>query len=354
MLGMKMKHLVIFIGLSMTALLLNACGTSGPAVSTVRVEEDQYAGIGEEELAQIKEIQASKQQTGEDHSLKSMISETPNYSVEEYLRLNPNADNPIAQDYRVGGYDVLGITVYEEEDLSRESVRISADGYISFPLIGRLYVNNMTSSEIEKLIAEKLAEGGFLLDAHVSVTVVDYRSKQYMVLGSVKGPGSYPLQSRERILDAISRAGGIDFEQGGKTGMIIRTLNPDTMNEKKIVIRIELTSLLKGGDQLSNILLADQDLLYIPKADYFYIIGQVQKPGSYPYLEKEITIVEAISQAGGFTPIASRNKTRIIRVENGVEKIITVKVDAITKSGKKAQDVLLQPGDVIVVPESFF
>ena len=58
--------------------------------------------------------------------------------------------------------------------------------------------------------------------------------------------------------------------------------------------------------------------------------------------------------AEGFTPVASRNKTRIIRVENGVEKIIQIKVDAITDAGKKIQDVLIQPNDIIVVPESFF
>ena len=83
-------------------------------------------------------------------------------------------------------------------------------------------------------------------------------------------------------------------------------------------------------------------------------IGQVKNPGSYLYQEEVITLVEAISMAGGFTPIAARNKTRIVRVEGGVEKIIQVRVDAITESGKKAQDVKILPGDVIVVPESFF
>ena len=351
---MKIKHLCNVVVMMTLMLMFFACGTGGQAVSTTQVVDDQYAGLGEEERAKLDEIKAAKQQTTEDHGLNSVIRETPNYSVQEYLALNPNANNPVAQDYRVGGYDVLEITVYEEEDLSRKAVRVSADGYISFPLIGRLHVDRLSTSEVERLIADKLAEGGFILDAHVSASVIDYKSKQFMVLGSVKEPGTYPLQAKEKVLDAVSRAGGIDFEQGGKTGIIIRTINPNTLNEKKIVIRIELTELLKGGDQLSNILLSDQDLLYIPKADYFYIIGQVQKPGSYPYLEKEITVVEAISQAGGFTPIASRNKTRIIRVENGMEKIINVKVDAITKSGKKGQDVLILPGDVIVVPESFF
>ena len=62
----------------------------------------------------------------------------------------------------------------------------------------------------------------------------------------------------------------------------------------------------------------------------------------------------AIGNAGGFTNIASRKKTRIIRVENGVEKIITVNVDAITSAGRKIQDVRIKPADIIIVPESFF
>jgi len=175
-----------------------------------------------------------------------------------------------------------------------------------------------------------------------------------MVLGAVRSPGTYPVQAKERILDAISKAGGIDFTQGGKQGMVIRTEHLGTDKEEKIVIRIDLSNLLKGGDQVSNLLLADKDLIYVPRAENFYLIGEVKQPGAYPYLEKEITLVEAISKAGGFTQLAARNRTRIVRVENGVEKIIEINVDAITDGGKKAQDVRILPGDVIVVPESFF
>ncbi len=98
----------------------------------------------------------------------------------------------------------------------------------------------------------------------------------------------------------------------------------------------------------------DKDVLFIPAAQNFYIIGQVKEPGSFALTDREITLVEAISRSGGFTPIAARNRVRIIRVEKGVEKIITVNVDAITDAGKKIQDVIIQPNDVIVVPESFF
>lgn len=348
----RLRFLTGFIFIAL--LFIGACGTGGNVVHVTTVSEGKLEGLRESDLARLAEIKEAKKRGENDLGLKKVIQRTPNYSIDEYLALYPDANNPTAQDYRVGGYDVLDITVYEEPDLSREKVRISADGYISFPLIGRLKVDGLSTSGIESLISFKLADGRFVLDAHVSVTVSDYKSKQFMVLGSIKVPGAYPLQARERVLDAVSRAGGIDFEQGGKQGMIIRTENPNTDHEKKVVIRIDIPGLLKGGEQLSNFLLSDKDLLYIPKAENFYIIGQVQKPGSYLYQEKDITVVEAISMAGGFTRIAARNRTRIIRVEDGVEKIIHIKVDAITEAGKKGQDVSILPGDVIVIPESFF
>lgn len=349
---MRLKARMIFISFLVVGFM--ACSTGGPVVHEIAVSDASLAGLGEAERARLGEIKKEQKQKTETSGLESVIEGTPIYSISEYLALHPEANRPEARDYRVGGYDVLDITVYEEEDLSREDIRVSAEGFISFPLIGRVKVDNKTTSEIEKNISNRLARGQYLLDAHVSVTVKDFKSKQFMVLGSVKEPGTYPLQAKERVLDAISRAGGIDFEQGGKAGMVIRTENVNTAREKKVVIQIELTDLLKGGNQISNLLLSDKDLLYIPKADYYYVIGQVVKPDKYPYLEKEVTIVEAISAAGGFTPIAARNRTRIIRMEDGKEMIIEVKVDAITKAGKKLHDVKIKPGDVIVVPESFF
>ena len=213
---------------------------------------------------------------------------------------------------------------------------------------------NLFTSEIEKLISRRLAQEDYLLNAHVSVMVTEFMSKRFLVLGTVEIPGSYPLQGRERVLDAISKAEGIHSKLAGKKAMIIRTENPGEAQKQRIVITIDLRGLLKGEDQISNLRLAEDDVLYIPPAEYFYIIGEVRKPGSFVVPEREITLVEAIGMAGGFTRIAARNRTRIIRVENGVEKVIEVKVDAITRAGKKIQDVVIQPNDVIVVPESFF
>ncbi|MFH1488294.1 MAG: polysaccharide biosynthesis/export family protein [Pseudomonadota bacterium] len=347
----------------LTAVFLAACVTAGDEVVKVKtVQEGQSSGLKQEELAKLEEIRQARQKEGLDKGLSNVIEETRHYTVNEYLEKHPELKGPEARDYKVGGYDVLKITVYEEKDLSREAVAVSANGYISFPLIGRIQVDGLTTSEIEKRISESLAREQYLLDAHVSVMVVEYNSKRFLALGAVNSPGSYSLKAEERILDALSRAGGIkrtgetvgSGEQAGKKGMIIRTENPNLPGEKKIVINIDLQGLLKGRDQVSNIFLMDRDVVFIPSAEHFYIIGQVKSPGSYALTERDITLVEAISLAGGFTKIAARNRTRIIRVEEGVEKIIEVKVDAITDAGKKIQDVLIQANDVIVVPESFF
>ncbi len=355
----RLKHLG-FIGVAAMTCVVVACGATGDVVKVDVVEAGAYKGLKESELAEIKEIRKATETKEIDNKLSNVIAKTPQFSTTEYLKQYPGAAARVSKNYRVGGYDVLNIMIYEEEDLSRKALRVSADGYITFPLIGQLKVDGLTTSEIEKLIAHQLAQEQYLLDAHVSVMVLEYKSKRILVLGAVNNPGSYALEARERVLDAISKAGGISRTEirgktsAGKKGLIIRTDNPDTPQEQKIVININLKELLEDGDQISNIHVQDKDVLYVPQAEHFYIIGEIKDPGSYTITDREITLVEAISKAGGFTSIAARDRARIIRVEEGVEKIITVNVDAITDAGKKIQDVIIQPNDVIVVPQSFF
>jgi len=337
--------------------LLTACGATTGEVVKITEINNPLEGLSKEDLARAREIKESlAKKDREDAGLKDIIEKTPSYTVAQYLAKYPEMNNRSANsDYKVGGYDVLSITVYDEKDLSAESLRVAADGLISFPLIGRLKVGGLTTSEIEKLIAKKLADGEYLKDAHVSVMVTKYESSKYSVLGAVKIPGNYPLQAKEKVLDAISRAGGVDAEKGEKQeAMIIRTLNTEKNEEKKIVINLDLQGMLKGKDQISNMFLMDRDVLFIPGENYFYIMGEVKNPGSYAFSKKDVNIVEAISMAGGFSHIAARNKTRIVRNENGKEKIYEVKVDAITKGGQINQAVFIKPNDLIIVPESFF
>lgn len=370
MTSIRTCKVIILPGRLLLLLLLSLCfagcgGGAGGDVVKVRdvevVKNSIYTGLKRDDVEKLQELKKSiiVQKDDENSDVVSILGKTPNYTVPEYLEKYPESAT-LGEDYKIGGYDILSITVYEEKDLTIESIRVSADGYISFPLIGRVHVADMTTSEVEKEISTKLSEGSFLLDAHVSVMVTKYEGRKYSVLGAVKSPGNYPLQAREKLLDGLSKAGGLDDGGGSSAGwepqeaMIIRALDSGKTNQRKIVINVDLQGLLKGKDQLSNIYLADNDVLYIPKANFFYIIGEVKNPGSYPFVKKDITIVEALSIAGGFTRIAARNKTRIIRIENGAERIYDVNVDEITKAGKMIQAIPIKPNDLIVVPESFF
>lgn len=86
-----------------------------------------------------------------------------------------------------------------------------------------------------------------------------------------------------------------------------------------------------------------------------YVLGQVKTPSSIAILpEKTMTLLEAITSAGGFTEIAAISKVKILRMENGVQKSIEVDVSQITKEGNKQYDVPLKPADVVFVPQSLF
>ena len=178
---MKIKRLILLIFVSILLATLVGCGAGGDAVRVTTVSKGELNGLAENDIARLAEIKKNREARPKNRGLNHVIEATPNYTVSEYLEHYPQTQASSLRDYRVGAYDVLDITVYEEEDLSRQNIRVSGDGYISFPLVGRLHVDKRSTSEIEHLISTKLAEGQFLLDAHVSVTVSDFKSSQFIV-----------------------------------------------------------------------------------------------------------------------------------------------------------------------------
>lgn len=86
-----------------------------------------------------------------------------------------------------------------------------------------------------------------------------------------------------------------------------------------------------------------------------FVFGHVNKPGAIEIpTETQLTVLEAISQAGGFTPLAAPDRTRVVRMLNGVSQSFTIEVSAITKRGEKEKDLALEPNDIVFIPESYF
>ncbi|MFI5346036.1 MAG: polysaccharide biosynthesis/export family protein [Elusimicrobiota bacterium] len=86
-----------------------------------------------------------------------------------------------------------------------------------------------------------------------------------------------------------------------------------------------------------------------------FVFGQVKKPGAVELpTETKLTVLEAISQSEGFTPIAAPDRTRVVRMVDGKNQTFVIEVSAITKRGEKDKDITLEPNDIVFVPESLF
>ena len=123
-------------------------------------------------------------------------------------------------DYILGPEDVLEITVWSHDDLRRE-LPISLEGQITFPLIGEVKAGGRTTQQLEKDIAGKLADG-YIVNPQVTISVSEYRSQKFFIVGEVEKPGKYDLAPGTTILMAISIGGGLTEKAAPGRTKIIR------------------------------------------------------------------------------------------------------------------------------------
>lgn len=110
-------------------------------------------------------------------------------------------------DYRIGAQDLLEISVFGINDLSK-TVRVNSNGQISLPLIGGVMAGGQTIPALEIAIGDKLSEG-YLQHPQVSVFVKEFTSQRVTLEGEVKKPGIYPITGKTSLLQAIATAEGL-------------------------------------------------------------------------------------------------------------------------------------------------
>ena len=244
------------------------------------------------------------------------------------------------QEYAIGEGDLLKISVYANPDLTTET-RVSGEGKITFPLIGEVAVSGFTATELEKKIAQ-LLENGYVINPHVSVFILEYKSKKVTVLGEFTKPGLVELRGNSTLLEVISNTGGITPNAGDMLYIQRKIIKGGSEKKEDITVTIELKKLLEEGDVRANVAVLDGDSIYVPRAAFVYVNGEVRTPGAYK-ITKGLTVLKAITLAGGFTQKAWQGRTKIIRKTDKGETTITANMDAI-----------VMPEDIITVPESFF
>lgn len=250
--------------------------------------------------------------------------------------------------YRVGPRDLLNIRVFEDEKLSGDR-RVSEDGTLNMPVVGDIAVTGRTTAEIAALV-KRLLEEKYMQRASVDVQVQEFQSRPISVIGAVQQPGNLSFSGRRTLLEALTAAGGLAPNHGGRIHILRRADNGLTDQ-----VTVDLDDLLVRGDPRANLPIFANDLINVPPAFdvTVYCLGEVTRPGALSFKSTErVTVLGAIAHAGGLTERAA-NKILIKRAERG-DGPAELTVDYKRILAGKEPDVELRAGDVLVVKESFF
>jgi polysaccharide export outer membrane protein len=255
-------------------------------------------------------------------------------------------------DYRIGPGDVLEVEVYDDPDLSG-LVTVQHGGEISFPLLGEVVVNGLTAKEVRETLTRLLARD-YLVDPQVAVRVKEHRSQWITLVGEVQRPGKYFLQGSKTLLELLTEAGGFTPQASGEV-VVSKRSGPETpVGGENQPLRIFLSpdqppALQKAALSLT---LGNGDIVTATSTQFFYVSGEVKNPGSYP-ITPGLTVLKAVSVAGGLTKFGSKGKVEILRkVSRGEAKRIKIDLDDI-ESGKRP-DVPLEAEDIVKVGRRVF
>ncbi|MGA2531685.1 MAG: polysaccharide biosynthesis/export family protein [Candidatus Aminicenantales bacterium] len=251
--------------------------------------------------------------------------------------------------YRIGPGDLLEIKVFEVEQLN-QVVRVSEDGSITLPLLGRIEIEGLTQSGVVQKLTN-LLQAKYVKNPQVTVFIKEYKSQQVAVIGAVEKPGNYELVGRKNLLQMISQAGGLTDKATDEI-FILRDGGDGTASS----IPIDLKDLMVNGNQKLNIPIEPNDVINVPvdKEIRVFVFGRVTQPGALKFkISEKVTLLSAIAQAGGLAEGAKQSGVLITRKDkSGKEQKIRVNLKEVI-SGKR-KDIPLQEGDVVFVPESFW
>jgi len=248
--------------------------------------------------------------------------------------------------YTLGPRDVLKIVVWGHDDLSKD-YPVDPDGFVPFPLVGRVKASGLTTKEFATRLRE-LLEKDYLVNPQVIVSVKEYLSKKVYVLGESEKPGLFYLTGPTTLLEILSKAGGLS-KTAGKQLILVRNHRaiPGGAPSGNTILRLNLEK-IQAGDAADNVRLEDEDTIFVPKAHAFFVLGEVKTAGTFP-LEKSTSVLEAVTIAGGFNDKAAPSGVKVIRrAPDGGEETIPLDLSGPVPRDREFK---IQDGDTVLVPK---
>lgn len=275
-------------------------------------------------------------------------------------------------DYQISAGDVIQLQIEDAPELSHY-YRVNSVGFIEIPVLGLVDVKKKTTFELARLIGKGLQDSEYLKTPNVLVTIKQYYSQTFFIQGSIRNPGVYQTEGHPSLLTMIGLAGGLTSDHGSTVFILRPNRNakpgtasggdrsdadltaqfPDgpadsTASSDYNLIKVNLGLLYKGQDDQR---LEPGDIINIPRADVFFVAGEVRAPGSFT-LKDGTTLRQAISLAQGLTFNAKSARGIIFREDPALGSRQEIKVDIGDIMNGKQPDVPVLANDVILVPNS--
>ena len=168
---------------------------------------------------------------------------------------------PVSKEFLLGPEDVIEVTVWRNQDLSRVVV-VRPDGKISLPLIGDVQASGLSSAQVAAKIAARLTE--FKENPNVSVSIKEVNSYFVYVLGEVQKPGKYPIKSYATVLQGVSLAGGFTNFASKNKMAVLRTATNTDGEQRQIRIPVPYSELVSGKGEIENFILRSGDTIVVP------------------------------------------------------------------------------------------
>ncbi|MHB9131704.1 MAG: SLBB domain-containing protein [Armatimonadota bacterium] len=251
-------------------------------------------------------------------------------------------DASVPADYRLDTNDVVRVRYWTPTiaEISRE-LTVNQAGAVAVPDIGDVKAAHLTMEEFTKNLGQRLREQ--LKNPSFAADLITPRTISIFVTGAAKRPGRYTVRADANLFNVVYAAGGAT-EEGSLRAIALKRQNI-------IVATLDAYQFLLGGVLGKQVLLEDQDIVFVPTAGARVEIGgKVTRPAMYE-ISEGTRLADALAMAGGMKAAAYPRLLRLQRVENGQRVERTLNAQALVRDTKHADNLLLQDGDVLTVED---
>ena len=266
-------------------------------------------------------------------------------------RLRPN--------YVLRPGDQILIRAFEMEEISERPFRIDADGFVNLPVLGRVKCGGVTVEHFESDLLEALRK--YIRQPQVTVTVVQFSSEPVFFVGAFKAPGIYPLEGRRTMVEMMSSIGGlqptasrrIKLTRRKEFGQIPLANAITAPDGSASTLEINMASLRENVNPAEDVVLQPFDVISVERAEMVYVTGEVARVGAFELQERDsISVLQALTLAGGLTPAADVKTARILRPVMNTSRRAEIQLNLKQILEGHESDRPLLPNDVLYIQKS--